>query len=704
VTVARAAIAALADVANAAAADALRELAGPAPAELHLAVVDARLRCADRLAAAGQKEAAARVYADLWDSRNPVQICCGALRGLAAVRGREMTGPLLATVFGARPGAHYELAAVAAQELEKLRDPAVIGAINVAGPRRETPERFALLVDVLAAQGDVAADALVIKLAEAMLSPDASATSAPLDDEQRAALASMRLAGVRALANVGTSDAALVLARAAGAADWSVVEREAARKSLARLRAGGTDEALVKAAKDAEPLVCVELLRGLAARRCRTAVALFLEQARQPDERVRAAALEALGALARGTDAPALVTLLVSAQPDAVRKAAEEATIAVCGRIEPAEQRGAPVLTAWDGANPIVQTSLVRVLGRVGGAGALEKIRAARQSGEADLVDAAVRALADWPDAKVLDDLRAIAEHSDSETQRVLALRGYVRLLGLPSDREPGATAAMYAKAFELAQKPDDKKLVLAGLASVAHPDALRLAVRCLSDDALRAEAEVALVPIARTAGPLVPAEAQAALEQVAADTKNENTRKAAREALETLRKLAGHMTAWRVSGPYFETGKDWASLFDQAFPPEQPGSPDAAWRPLAPTNADSPWVFDLARLDNGANRCVYVRSAIWSDKEQPARLEIGSDDGVKVWVNDRVVHEAKVSRGYAAAQDKVPVTLAAGWNTVMLKVVQAGGGWVFSCTIGGSDGQTIDGLKFSADEPAPRQ
>jgi len=36
--------------------------------------------------------------------------------------------------------------------------------------------------------------------------------------------------------------------------------------------------------------------------------------------------------------------------------------------------------------------------------------------------------------------------------------------------------------------------------------------------------------------------------------------------------------------------------------------------------------------------------------------------------------------------------------------VVQAGGGWVFSCTIGGSDGQTIDGLKFSADEPAPRQ
>ena len=82
----------------------------------------------------------------------------------------------------------------------------------------------------------------------------------------------------------------------------------------------------------------------------------------------------------------------------------------------------------------------------------------------------------------------------------------------------------------------------------------------------------------------------------------------------------------------------------------------------------------------------------------------VGSDDGAKVWLNGRVVHEAKVSRGYAPGQDKIPVTLTAGWNTVMLKVVQVGGGWVFSCVIGGPDGQVIDGLKFSTDEPAPQK
>ncbi|MHC5066530.1 MAG: DUF1553 domain-containing protein, partial [Planctomycetota bacterium] len=52
----------------------------------------------------------------------------------------------------------------------------------------------------------------------------------------------------------------------------------------------------------------------------------------------------------------------------------------------------------------------------------------------------------------------------------------------------------------------------------------------------------------------------------------------------------------------------------------------------------------------------------------------VGSDDGIKIWLNDELVHDRDVPRGAAADQDAVPLMLRRGSNRLLMKVVDHGG------------------------------
>jgi hypothetical protein len=101
-----------------------------------------------------------------------------------------------------------------------------------------------------------------------------------------------------------------------------------------------------------------------------------------------------------------------------------------------------------------------------------------------------------------------------------------------------------------------------------------------------------------------------------------------------------------------------------------------------------------MDKLLGGDNRVAYLRTRVSSDKEQKARLEIGSDDGIKVWLNGQVVHANNVIRAAAPAQDNVEVTLKQGWNQLLLKVTQGGGEWSVCARLRAPDGGRPEGLK----------
>ncbi|MDQ1317396.1 MAG: hypothetical protein QG588_1048, partial [Candidatus Poribacteria bacterium] len=67
------------------------------------------------------------------------------------------------------------------------------------------------------------------------------------------------------------------------------------------------------------------------------------------------------------------------------------------------------------------------------------------------------------------------------------------------------------------------------------------------------------------------------------------------------------------------------------------------------------------------------------------ALLGIGSDDGVKVWLNGKLIHENWISRGVTKDDDIIHVTFQKGRNQILLKVQNQQEGWGFACRIVGT-------------------
>jgi len=111
------------------------------------------------------------------------------------------------------------------------------------------------------------------------------------------------------------------------------------------------------------------------------------------------------------------------------------------------------------------------------------------------------------------------------------------------------------------------------------------------------------------------------------------------------------------------------------------------------------PGFVDLARvLGNPGNCAAFLKAQVWAPRDLEARLELGSDDGVKVWLNGQVVHDKDVPRSFRLNEDKVPVKLKKGWNELLVKIVQGGGDWSGAVRIRAADGARLEGLRLKAE------
>jgi hypothetical protein len=219
-----------------------------------------------------------------------------------------------------------------------------------------------------------------------------------------------------------------------------------------------------------------------------------------------------------------------------------------------------------------------------------------------------------------------------------------------------------------------------------------------LAEPDVKGEAELATVNIAARILGMAADEAADAATKVIAQTANDGVKRQAQNILNRLKKLGDYLTAWQFSGPYTTEGKGAAELFDIAFAPEKPGAKDVTWTVLAPSGQrDQPWMFELGE---GEQRVAYVRTWIYSDKDQPARFEFGTDDGNKVWLSGKLVHSSTQGGAATPGKFKADVTLAKGWNPVLMKVIQDTGGWQFCFRVVGPDGGKIAGQRTRATPP----
>ena len=203
------------------------------------------------------------------------------------------------------------------------------------------------------------------------------------------------------------------------------------------------------------------------------------------------------------------------------------------------------------------------------------------------------------------------------------------------------------------------------------------------------------MVRIAREVYGIDPAHTKEVLAKVLQATKQETLRRQAQEVIDLIERFDDYIIVWQVSGPYTKD-VEANELLGTPFAPEQEGQ-EAQWKAMPTgTTPDRPWLIELDKVADlaGNTRCAYLRTRVWSPKEQKARLQLGSDDGVKVWINGQLVHENNAERAVQPGQDKKDVTLKKGHNPVLVKLTQNGGEWALCMRFRAPDGGKLEGVK----------
>ncbi len=94
-------------------------------------------------------------------------------------------------------------------------------------------------------------------------------------------------------------------------------------------------------------------------------------------------------------------------------------------------------------------------------------------------------------------------------------------------------------------------------------------------------------------------------------------------------------------------------------------------------------YAVDLdAVISRSDNVLAYAYCEIESKESCARTLALGSNDGIRVWLNGLQVWDLPVPRGIKKDNDLVPIVLKKGRNTLLLKVEEGSGSWGFCCRL----------------------
>jgi hypothetical protein len=161
-------------------------------------------------------------------------------------------------------------------------------------------------------------------------------------------------------------------------------------------------------------------------------------------------------------------------------------------------------------------------------------------------------------------------------------------------------------------------------------------------------------------------------------------------------------MKNWLILGPVMVTNKDQAitdqiqkDFFDQDPIKEIVINPKKGiqglpinkvvynWKPAS--SADG--LLDFNQLLGATDYAVaYALAEIMAESPTSLLISMGSDDGVKVFVNGLLVHSNWIGRGTTQDEDIFKIDLRKGSNQILVKIQNMQGGWSFMMRKPGKD------------------
>ncbi|MCX7048693.1 MAG: HEAT repeat domain-containing protein [Candidatus Sumerlaeota bacterium] len=446
---------------------------------------DALVSLADHVAQS-DKPAAIDIYRKMI-AGGPAHLKCAGLLGLGRTAGEAE----MKTLLEAMSDPEREVCGAAVEALTPLGSPQITQAM-IERSKTLSPDARGIVIAGLGRRGDKAALPACL---------EAAALQAPSPE----AAALVRIAAYRALGALGDASVAVTLLKAAAASKGE--EQTVAREVLGNMRAA------VAAVPD------------------------ILKLAEGPDAATRSEAYLALGVLCGGDRLGAVIALLMKTDKDSDRDQLSKAIGAVAARVSDSERRAAPVLEALKSATGPAQIALIASLARIGGEKSLAAARSYLANSDSKIREAAVRALSDWIDPEAMPDLLSMAKGGVAgleEKHQILALRGYIRLIGVSTTKKEKRSALeLYAEALTLAKRPEEIRMALGPLGDIKDAKVFDLLLPALSNPAVAEEASAAAVKVAKTTNEKkAPESFEQAMIKVLEVAKKADTRKQAEEAL----------------------------------------------------------------------------------------------------------------------------------------------------------------------------
>ncbi len=287
-----------------------------------------------------------------------------------------------------------------------------------------------------------------------------------------------------------------------------------------------------------------------------------------------------------------------------------------------------------------------------------------------------------------LDTLQKIISQIEKETAEdvknvgILSALNILRTLNLTDRQKYDYYCGLWKM---VGNNPMLQKNILGGLAKLSLLDVLDFIEGLIVMDTVKADWANARFSVARNISFSYPAKTIPILEGMLPNLK-ENQAKEVENLINGIKNKGEYLSSWSVSGPYRMEDFSARRLFDEvSLPPETDMSSVKDWRILPmKVRGDGLIYADLFEFLGGEVECVaYVACKITVSEPIEAGILLGSNDGVKVWLNGTLVHSFAEGRTMTPDEDRFRIKLQ-NTNVLLMAVYNQGASWEFTLKIQG--------------------
>ncbi|MBN2250441.1 MAG: glycosyltransferase family 39 protein [Candidatus Altiarchaeota archaeon] len=179
---------------------------------------------------------------------------------------------------------------------------------------------------------------------------------------------------------------------------------------------------------------------------------------------------------------------------------------------------------------------------------------------------------------------------------------------------------------------------------------------------------------------------------------------------------ISPYIQNWLVCGPfpnnrsteltpdnYWDTSFDYGLFIDYVNEgtTEPYSGGECGGKTWFPHSRDDDEYMDLDGLFNMDDEVIaYAHAYVYSPTERNARIWYGSDDGIRIWLNNMPVQTDHRHRPASPDTDSADVRLSGGWNRLLVKVEDVTGSWGFYMRLTDLENREIPDIGYSIEPP----